>query len=153
MEAGARLRLYTLDFGPPYNAELAVARHILRHCWDYEDVFWALRISLRDVKNWSAEKLLPEDAQYGRTYSGKFFALKVNDDTRFPAIAGTFTVENGPTYQVKAADKAMLNRLAALDKKKCILAGKVRNGGKYLLVSSVIEAAGAPVERRKRGGL
>jgi hypothetical protein len=40
--------------------ELAVARHVLRYYWQYEDVFWALRISLRDVESVSPEQLLKE---------------------------------------------------------------------------------------------
>ncbi len=38
--------------------ELAVAHHLLRHAWDYDKVFWALRISLREVDQITPENLL-----------------------------------------------------------------------------------------------
>jgi hypothetical protein len=38
--------------------EVTVARHLLLNAWNYQDVFWALRISLRDVERLSAEELL-----------------------------------------------------------------------------------------------
>jgi len=38
--------------------ELAVARHVLHHAFEYEDVFWALRISLVDIEGLEAKELL-----------------------------------------------------------------------------------------------
>ena len=38
--------------------ELAVMRHLLRHPWSYEKVFWGLRISLRTIDQVSPEGLL-----------------------------------------------------------------------------------------------
>lgn len=40
--------------------ELAVARHLLRDPWQYQDVFWALRISVQDVQRLSPADLLQE---------------------------------------------------------------------------------------------
>lgn len=38
--------------------ELSVMRHLLRDPWSYEDVFWGLRISLRDIERVTPEELL-----------------------------------------------------------------------------------------------
>ncbi len=38
--------------------ELAVARHLLRDPWQYENVFWALRISWKEVEQLDPEQLL-----------------------------------------------------------------------------------------------
>jgi hypothetical protein len=38
--------------------ELAVARYLLGHLWEYQDVFWALRISPDEVESLSPEELL-----------------------------------------------------------------------------------------------
>ncbi len=38
--------------------ELAVARHMLRDPWEYQDVFWALRASVQEVERATPEELL-----------------------------------------------------------------------------------------------
>lgn len=38
--------------------ELAVARHLARNAWQYQDVFWALGISLKEADRLSPEYLL-----------------------------------------------------------------------------------------------
>jgi hypothetical protein len=38
--------------------ELTVIRYLLRHAWNYTDVFWALRISMREVDQVTPEELL-----------------------------------------------------------------------------------------------
>ena len=38
--------------------ELAVARHLLRDPWEYQHVFWALCISVQEVKTLRPEELL-----------------------------------------------------------------------------------------------
>jgi len=38
--------------------ERAVACHLLRHAWEYQDVFWALRLSPKDVENLGPDELL-----------------------------------------------------------------------------------------------
>jgi hypothetical protein len=38
--------------------EPTVARHLLRHPWQYQDVFWALRLSPKDVECLSPDELL-----------------------------------------------------------------------------------------------
>jgi hypothetical protein len=38
--------------------ELEVARHLLQHAWKYEDLFRALRISLKEVDELSPDTLL-----------------------------------------------------------------------------------------------
>src|SRR5438105_12590562 len=37
--------------------ELAVMRHLLRDPWSYEDVFWGLRIDLREIEQVTPEQL------------------------------------------------------------------------------------------------
>jgi hypothetical protein len=38
--------------------ELSVARHLFRNVWDYEYVFWALRLTVEEVEQITAEELL-----------------------------------------------------------------------------------------------
>jgi len=38
--------------------ELAIARYLLHDPWEYQDVFWALRISVQEVETLSPEGLL-----------------------------------------------------------------------------------------------
>jgi hypothetical protein len=99
----------------------------------------------------AAEKLLPEDQQFGKPYSGTF-NLSAKDDQN-PQVIGRFAVDKGATYLVKLNDPGLLKRLSLYDNKKCTLTGKLRNEGKYLLVTTVIESAPTPPARRKRGGL
>ena len=99
----------------------------------------------------SAEKQLSEEAQNGKQYSGRFM-LDLSD-TSIRDVVGSFSVEHGPKYLVKASDPALVRRLVARDAQKCVLFGKLRNNGKYLLVTSIVEAAPPPTDRHKRGGM
>jgi hypothetical protein len=99
-----------------------------------------------------AEKLLPEDQQFAKTFAGKLNVTAIEWKSA-SLVVGTLVVENGPTYQLKIGSAVLLKQLTAYDNKKCMLLGKLRNKGKYLIVSTVIEAGAKPVERRKRGGM
>lgn len=100
----------------------------------------------------AAERNLPEDQQFAKTFAGKL-SLTTTDWKSDSLVIGTFSVENGPTYQLRLSSAALLKQLTAYDNKKCTLLGKLRNKGKYLIASSVIELSAKPVERRKRGGM
>jgi hypothetical protein len=99
------------------------------------------------------EKKLPEDRQFGKPYSGTFSLYAADPNQPNPQVVGTFTVDNGPTLLVKLNEPTVLKRLTVYDNKKCVLLGKLRNNGKYIVVSSVIEQAPTPAMRRKRGGM
>ena len=98
-----------------------------------------------------AEKQLPEGQQFGKAYSGTF--TLTNDDLKKSAVVGRYDVDNGASFLVKVTDSALLKRLALYDNKKCVVNGKVRNEGKYLIVTTLVEIGGAPPVRRKRGGM
>jgi hypothetical protein len=103
----------------------------------------------------AAEKNLPEDQQYGKSYNGTLNLVVIDPTQPKPAVIGTFTIDKGATLQLKLAElnDSLMKRISLYDNKKCTLFGKLRNNGKYLIVSSIIEMANAPVMKRKRGGM
>lgn len=70
-------------------------------------------------------------------------------------VVGTFYLEGGKNYPLKAASDEVLAQLKKFDQKKITLAGKLRVNGKYLVALSVVEAAPAADlrDKRKRNGL
>ncbi len=59
--------------------ELAVARHLLHDSWEYENVFWALRISWREIEQLSPEQLLQaiRDSYPNRHVRAVLYLLRV----------------------------------------------------------------------------
>jgi hypothetical protein len=59
--------------------ELAVARHLLQNAWDYQKVFWALRISVQEVDDMRPEELLQaiSDSYYNQRLRGVLYLLRV----------------------------------------------------------------------------
>src|SRR5437868_15018085 len=84
----------------------------------------------------AAEKLLPEDQQFGKSYSGTFSLT--NSDLQKSPIVGSFGVDKGGLYLVKLSDPSLLKRISIYDGKKCMLTGKLRNDSKYLVVTALI---------------
>jgi hypothetical protein len=99
----------------------------------------------------SAEKQLSEEAQNGKSYSGRF-TLDINDKQPRDVI-GSFATDTSATYLVKVSDQALMKRMIARDNQKCMLFGKLRNKGKYLVVTSIVEPAPTPLDHHKRGGM
>ena len=99
----------------------------------------------READDDSGDKVLPDDAQAGKNYSGRL-TVEINDKQPRDVI-GYFVTESGATYTVRSADQALLKRLVAHDKQKCVLFGKLRNNGKYLVVSSIVEEKERPIHR------
>ena len=98
----------------------------------------------------AAEGQKGEENKDSKSYTGRF-SVEIND--KQPAdVIGSLTTDNA-TYIVRTTDQALMKRLIAKDRQKCVLFGKLRNKGKYLVVSSIIEPEPAVGERRKRGGL
>ncbi len=75
--------------------ELSVARYVLRNPWQYEDVFWALRISLREVDRITPEELLQaiRDSYPNTHVRAVLYLLPVKE----PAVA-----ESAPPRTVQA---------------------------------------------------
>lgn len=72
--------------------ELAVARHLLDDPWQYENVFWALRISWKEVEQLSPEQLLQaiRDSYPNRHVRAVLYLLRVESPAscvqeKFPA--------------------------------------------------------------------
>jgi hypothetical protein len=75
--------------------ELSVARHLLRHAWNYTDVFWALRVSLREVDQVTPEELLQaiRNSYYNQRVRAVLYFLRVSE----PAdCSGVESIGNAP---------------------------------------------------------
>ncbi|HYG75897.1 MAG TPA: hypothetical protein VEK08_12915 [Planctomycetota bacterium] len=75
-----------------------------------------------------------------------------------PDVVGSFVAEDAGghrVYMLKIEDPSLVSKLKALDRKKVALVGKIRNSGKYILVSAVVDQSGSPIRSRRRaqGGL
>jgi hypothetical protein len=82
-----------------------------------------------------------------RNYSGRL-TVEINDKQPRDVI-GSFATDSGALYLVRSSDQALVKRLIARDNQKCVLFGKLRNKGKYLVVSSIVEASSEHVSRHK----
>jgi len=100
-----------------------------------------------------AEKLLTEKEQFFRQINGKIVLSPIDPAEPSPKVVGTFYAENGATYLLKVADSKLLRELLPNNNKKVMLAGKIRNEGKYFIVHLIVQQLVAPVERRRRGGI
>jgi hypothetical protein len=83
---------------------------------------------------------IPEDG-YEFMEGGKLhLAAGVMDPAR-PSVLGIFR-SNKRTYQVKVAEESLRPQLAKFNGKMVTLGGKIRNGGKYLIVQEVLSRPG-----------
>ena len=104
-----------------------------------------------------AELTFEEKAKMRAQYRG-ILALQDGLDDGNPDVIGSFTAEDAGgsrIYMLKIENKELIRMLKTLDRKKVALSGKVRNGGKYLLVTGVTDQSGGPPRNRRRaqGGL
>ncbi|HYG76116.1 MAG TPA: hypothetical protein VEK08_14010 [Planctomycetota bacterium] len=104
---------------------------------------------------------------YQKLFMGTFVQLAEANEKVSPEVVGVFITNEadkkpGRSYQVKvqSGNKEVLAALYRLNQKRVQVTGKLRvidaNGeGKYLIVSSVLEAAPTPpvAQRRKAGGI
>ena len=89
-----------------------------------------------------------------KSMTGKFVLTPPTDDDPNPKVVGTFSLGVGQSYLVKVEHQVVLKKLAGYDNKKVTVRGKIRNQGKYLIVSEIMSGREAPpAERSKRGGL
>ncbi|HYG73939.1 MAG TPA: hypothetical protein VEK08_02945 [Planctomycetota bacterium] len=88
---------------------------------------------------------------------GKFSLLpeEVASAKPLPKVIG-YISEGGGAYPVMVLNAAFLTVLSAYDKKEVTLMGKIidkADKGKWLVADEIAAPPGAPVLRRKRGGL
>ena len=102
-----------------------------------------------------AESKLPESEQIAlfQKYAGRYNPNPAEDNPENPEVIGTLTTTQGNTYQLKLAKPDLLKRLQDHVKEVVVLTAKLRNGGKYLLVSDLTLPEAPPLERKKRGGI
>jgi hypothetical protein len=100
-----------------------------------------------------AEKLLTEKEQFLKQLNGKIVLNPFEPGEPVPKVVGTFYVENGAAYLLKVADPKLLKELLPNNNRRVMLAGKIRNEGKYFIANLVVQQLVAPVERRRRGGI
>ncbi len=99
-----------------------------------------------------AEALANERARLPVTISGTLNLVQY-DVTKIPDVVIGQMTSKGVNYLLKVPDANVLKRIEKYSGKPVTLSGKTRNKGKYFIIGSVIEAAPAPVERKKRGGM
>ena len=69
-----------------------------------------------------------------------------------PDLVGTFTAEDGRSFQIKLDDPTMLPVLLKYNNKKVRLTAQIRNAGKYVIPMRVAAPeVEAPKRRKKRG--
>jgi len=96
-----------------------------------------------------AEASLGENGAPGFSSAGRLALEPANGNAE---VVGTFHTDTAQ-YQLKLADPALLQLLKKHDRKTVTLTGALRNKGKYLVVSGVIEPAAPGVVRKKKAGL
>ena len=102
-----------------------------------------------------AEKAMPENQQMKaiKNVDGRLVLVPPEDKDANPAVIGTLTSATA-SYQLKLGEPALMAKLKTYDKKIVALQGRLRNEGKYFVVSGIVEkSAGGVVERTKRGGI
>jgi hypothetical protein len=82
---------------------------------------------------------------------GKLYINEVPDGQK-PLVLGTF-VADGKIYQIKVEREELRAQLAPYHNKEVGLAGKIRNGGKYLVVQNIMGGVPPPDVIRNRRGL
>ena len=96
-----------------------------------------------------------------RIFNGTFVLLAETDDDN-PDVLGQFATDNtdkvpGQVYLVKVKDKnpAVVEVLKKMNGQKATLHGRLRVGGKYLVVYEVVVKGPTPPvkERRRAGGI
>ena len=96
-----------------------------------------------------------------RIFNGTFVLLAETDEDN-PDVLGQFATDNtdkvpGQIYLVKVKDKnpAVVEILKKMNGQKATLHGRLRVGGKYLIVYGVVQKGPTPPvkERRRAGGI
>lgn len=97
------------------------------------------------------ESKLPEVEQIALTkaYMGTLQLIKNEEN---PEVVGQLVTTTGPMI-LKLSQPTLLKELVPFNQKTISLTGKLRNNGKYLLVTSVVGAPPPAFERKKRGGI
>ena len=72
------------------------------------------------------------------SFTGKVVLGTDGLDQPGPGVVGSLTLADGQVFQLKPADQALLKKLTPLDGRTAMLQGKLRNGGKYLVVYEVV---------------
>lgn len=102
------------------------------------------------------EKLtLAEQAKMRSQFNG-ILTIQSDLDNGNPEVIGALTcTDDQKVYLIKLDSKDLLKVLQRNDGKKITLGGRMRNSGKYLLVTGMIEhQAGPPrIARRSMGGI
>lgn len=98
-----------------------------------------------------AESKLPEAEQIGlvKSFAGTLQLMKNEEN---PEVVGQLVTASGP-MQLKLSEPSLLKALQPFNQKAILLTGKLRNKGKYLVVSAVVGAPPPAFERKKRGGI
>ena len=100
--------------------------------------------------------------KYQHEFHGTFLLPSDPSQKTGSAVVGTFVTDErdrnpNQTYLVKAekGKEDIVKALTRFDGKKVAVQGKLRNSGKYLIVSLVVEPAPGPprTERRGHGGI
>jgi len=97
-----------------------------------------------------------EQIQAAANFVGKVVMGTDGLDQPGPGVVGSLTQADGRIFQLKLADQGLLQKLNALNDKKAVIQGKLRNEGKYLVVTAVsgtLTSGGSPPEMHKRGGI
>jgi hypothetical protein len=95
-------------------------------------------------------KMDPEKLR--RLFEGKLVLFPVEEGGEAKVIIGQLAGKNF-NYLLKVETEAVRNQLKEFNNKEVSVIGKVRNQGKYLIVSSVMRGGAAPVFVRRKGGI
>ena len=108
-----------------------------------------------EAREAEAEEIAERD-QLGKavptTFAGKLVLNPINPGESQAQVVGSFSVEKGGLFPVKLRDPNLLKVLRTYDGKLISVYGKLRNQGKYLVISGVIAPAPTPKGFAKRGG-
>ena len=87
------------------------------------------------------------------TYAGRIDLDPIEEDKPLPKTFGNFTVaKGGSTYAVKLSDPHLYKVLSPYNGKTVAVLAKLRNDGKYLVITGLVTAENTPKGVGKRGG-
>lgn len=104
----------------------------------------AIQAAKEDEEEASVTDLLAKLKKYQSDFSGTFLLPSDPSQKSDRGVVGTFITDKSDrnpeqTYLVKVVSDDVLKVLSRYDTKKVTVQGKLRNNGKYLIVSLVIE--------------
>jgi hypothetical protein len=99
----------------------------------------------------AADRQAGEGKSSERTFRGKI-VLGTTDDSS-PDVVGVFVGDQGERYLLKPSLESVKKALESFNNKPVVLQGKLRNKGKYLVVTGVIPPPAAIPRESRRCGL